>query len=86
MGGMAKAQAQDRPPTPIATPRRSYGWCLEVRGKLGAPKGRRVTPGPARAPASFYPLRNELQPLFKKFPTLIEKENPATSKGTPQGQ
>lgn len=86
MGGMAKAQAQDCPPTPIATPRRSCGLCLEVRGKLGAPKGRRVTPGPARAPASFYPLRNELQPLFKKFPTLTEKENPATSKGTPQGQ
>lgn len=61
------------PPTPI--PRRSYGWCLEVRGKLGASRSRRVTRGPARALVSFYPFKNEPQPLFKKFPVSTEKDH-----------
>lgn len=59
----------------LLPPRHLQGWCLEVRGKLGTPKGRRVTPGPARALLSFHLLSNEPQLLGKSFPSPQEQKH-----------
>lgn len=71
-------------PTPTPTPRPSHRPSLELREKSGAPKGRRGSPGPARALGASAAHQQEPQPLFKQFPVLAGRAC-SPLRGTPRG-